>query len=174
MGPYSKIGALTICKGLDLLEIGERGSIGRLNHITAFPLGRSRHFAEQTNRKPQLVIGRHAAVTNRHIIDCTDAVTIGPFTTVGGFRSQILTHAIDFTSNRQQCAPVTIGSYSFIGTEATILAGTTFPSESVLAAKSLLSKSYEAEGYLYGGVPARPIGPSSRGGYFTRSEGFVW
>ncbi len=173
MGPNSKVGAFTVCKGLELLEIGEHGSIGRLNHISAVPLSGSRHFAGQTDRKPQLIIGRHAAITNRHIIDCTDSVSIGAFTIFAGARSQILTHAIDLTRNVQRCSPVTIGSYSFIGTEATILAGSNLPGASILGAKSLLNKSYDAEGYLYAGVPARPIKQCS-GAYFTRSKGYVW
>jgi acetyltransferase-like isoleucine patch superfamily enzyme len=175
MGQYSTIGAFTVCKGIALLEIGEYGHVGRLNLITGFPLGKSRHFSLQSDRKPQLVIGRHAAITNQHVIDCTDAVTIGAFSTFAGFRSQILTHSIDLAENMQKCAPVTIGDYAFVGTDTVILGGSTLPSRSILAAKSLLNKRYEVEGYLYGGTPARPIAPCAADAkYFTRAEGFVW
>lgn len=175
MAAHSRIGACTVCKGLDLVEIGEHGSIGRLNLITGFPRGQSRHFAQQPDRKPRLVMARHASVTNQHIIDCTDTVTIGAFTTFAGFRSQILTHSIDLTKNMQSSAPVSIGEYCFVGTHSTILPGSILPPRSILAAMSLLNATYEAEGYLYAGVPARPIKPCPQdAAYFTRSEGYVW
>lgn len=175
MGPHSSIGALTVCKGLTSLEIEEYGSIGRLNLITGFPLGHSKHFALQSNRLPQLIVGRHAAITNQHIIDCTDTVKIGAYSTFAGFRSQILTHAIDCVENLQKSAPVTIGEYCFVGTDSVILAGSVLPSRSILAAKSLLNKQYEIENYIYGGTPARPIQPCPTDGkYFTRTDGYVW
>jgi acetyltransferase-like isoleucine patch superfamily enzyme len=175
MGSHSRIGALTVCKGLTLLEIGDYASIGRLNLITGFPEGRSKHFSLQFDRHPQLIVGMHAAITNQHIIDCTDTVRIGAYATFAGFRSQILTHAIDLTANMQKCAPVTIGDYAFVGTDTVILAGSALPSRSILAAKSLLNKQYEVEDYVYGGVPARPIGPREENAiYFSRTEGFVW
>ena len=175
MNPHSRIGALTVCKGLELIDVGENASIGRLNLITGFPRCQSRHFAQQPDRKPHLIVGREAAITNQHIIDCTDAVTIGAFTTFAGSRSQVLTHSIDLTRNIQWCAPVTIGEYAFVGTHSTILPGSVLPPRSILAAMSLLNKPYDIEGYLYAGVPARPIKPCTKDvAYFTRSEGYVW
>jgi len=44
----------------------------------------------------------------------------------------------------------------------------------VLAAKSLLNKSFADEYWLYGGVPARALKPLPRGWkYFDRSVGMV-
>lgn len=68
MGPNSHIGALTFCKGAELLRIEEYGFIGPLNWITAFPLGTGgRHFELDPERKPHLIVERHAAITDRHI-----------------------------------------------------------------------------------------------------------
>src|SRR5262245_60313577 len=79
----ARIDRLTVVKGLERLVLGEHASIGRLNWITAFPLrSGSRHFAHLTARRPELVVAEHAAVTNRHLIDCTESVTIGRFATV--------------------------------------------------------------------------------------------
>jgi carbonic anhydrase/acetyltransferase-like protein (isoleucine patch superfamily) len=174
MGPHSSIGHLTVCKGLELLSLGEHSIIGRLNWISAYPLNRPPHFQHRADRKPQLLIGEHAAITHRHIVDCTEEVVIGAYATVAGYRSQILTHSVDLDECRQDAKPVRIGRYSFIGTACTILGGAVVPDHSVLAAHALLNKAFE-EGYrLYAGVPARAVSnldPAMK--YFTRQTGFI-
>lgn len=87
-----------------------------------------------------MIVGEHSAITNRHLIDCTDRVTLGRFTTFAGFRSQILAHSIDLAECRQSARPVTIGDYCFVGTDCVLLGGSALPDCSVLAAKSLLNK----------------------------------
>src|ERR1700676_4639905 len=47
----SRIGHLTMCKNIDLLHLKAHTSIGNGNWITGFPLGPSRHFAEEKHRK---------------------------------------------------------------------------------------------------------------------------
>jgi acetyltransferase-like isoleucine patch superfamily enzyme len=174
MDSYSKIGTLTVCKGLKLLHLKQNASIGRANWITGFPVGRPEHFAHQHDRQPELIVGEHAAITNRHLIDCTNKVTIGAFSTFAGFRSQILTHGIDFENNRQSSAPITIGNYAFIGTDCVLLGGSTLPDHSVLGAKSLLNKQYSESFWLYAGNPARPVKRLAENmGYFNRQTGFV-
>src|ERR1700686_4219534 len=86
----ARIDHLTVCKNIDLLHLKAHSSIGRGNWITGFPLGPSRHFAHQQDRQPQLILGEHSAITHRHLIDCTNSVTLGKFTTVAGFQSQII------------------------------------------------------------------------------------
>jgi acetyltransferase-like isoleucine patch superfamily enzyme len=174
MGPGSSIGHLTVCKGLTAVTLGPHATIGRGNWITGFPAGPSRHFAHRPERRAELELGAHAAVTNRHLIDCTDRVEIGAFATFAGFRSQILTHSIDLAANRQSCAPVSIGRYCFVGTGCTLLGGSRLPDHSVLAAMSLLNRAYAASHMLYGGVPAKPLAPLDPGlGYFRREVGYV-
>jgi acetyltransferase-like isoleucine patch superfamily enzyme len=168
------IGHFTVIKGLDLLELGAHSSIGRGNWITGFPLGHSRHFVHQPERRNQLVLGRHAHVTNRHLLDCTGGISIGPFTTLAGFHSQILTHSIDLAANRQSSQPVSIGSYCFIGTGCVLLAGAALPDRSVLGAKSLLNKAHQETDRLYAGVPARAVKElDPRLAYFQRADGYV-
>lgn len=174
LGERARIGHLTVCKGLERLELGERASIGRLNWITGYPLGGSAHFAHLTARNPQLLLGEHAAITNRHIIDCTESITIGAYATVAGYRSQLLTHSIDLAECRQDAKPIRIGRYAFVGTACTVLGGTSVPDYSVVAANSLLHGVYEEPYRLYAGVPARAVAeldPQMK--YFTRTEGFV-
>jgi hypothetical protein len=170
----SRIDDLTLCKNIELLHLKARASIGRGNWITGFPLGPSRHFAQEKDRHPELILGEHSAITHRHLIDCTNSVVIGKFTTIAGFQSQIITHSIDIKQNRQSSSPVRIGDYCFVGTNCVLLGGSALPDFCVLGAKSLLNKSFADTYQLYGGVPARSIEKlSSDCGYFRRPEGFV-
>lgn len=172
---HTSIGHLTVCKNLALLHLREHAVIGRGNWITGFPLGPSRHFASETERRPELVLGEHSAITHRHLIDCTNRITIGRFTTFAGFRSQILTHSIDIAQSRQASAPIRIGDYCFIGTDSVLLGGSVLPDFCVLGAKSLLNKSFTQTHRLYGGVPARELQelPADYA-YFRREVGFVF
>ncbi len=171
----SRIGHLTVCKNVDLLHLGAHAIVGQLNWITGFPSGPSRHFAHQPDRRPELIIEAHAGVSSRHLIDCTARIRIGAFATIGGFRSQFLTHSIDFEEGRQTAEPIDIGDYSFTGTNSVILGGSTLPHHSVLGAQSLLNKKWGEPYRLYAGVPAKPLKELSRDlEYFRRTEGFVW
>lgn len=173
MGQGARIGHLNMCKGLDLLELGAEASIGRLNWISGFPSTDKSHFSGET-RDPSLLLAEHSAITNRHIIDCTDSITVGAFTTVAGFRSQFLTHSIDLELNSQRAKPITIGKYCFVGTGVIVLGGSTLPDNCILGAGSVLAKHYTEEATLYAGAPARPVKKINvSGGYFIRSTGFV-
>jgi len=175
MEEHSRIGHFTFCKNIDLLHLGAHAIIGQLNWITGFPSGPGRHFAHQTDRRPELIVEANAGISSRHLIDCTARVRIGAFATVGGFRSQLLTHSIDLAAGRQSAEPIEIGEYSFIGTNAVVLGGSTLPHHSVLGAQSLLNKKWEEPYRLYGGVPAKPLKElSPEMEYFRRTEGFVW
>jgi acetyltransferase-like isoleucine patch superfamily enzyme len=175
MGPKAYIGPFTICKGLELVRIDEYGYIGPLNWITGFPLGtESPHFALDPERKPHLIVERHGAITSRHLIDCTDEVSVGAFSIVAGFRTQILTHSIDLAESRQRSKPVQIGHHCFVGTACALLGGSSLPDCSVLGAHSMLAARLETPGWLYAGVPAKPIKPMEpEAKYFSRTAGYV-
>lgn len=174
MEAHSRIGHFTVCKGLELLLLKQYASIGKGNWITGFPLGDRKHFSHQADRKPQLLLDEHSAITNRHIIDCTNTVSIGKFSTFAGYRSQILTHSIDLEHCHQSSSPVEIGDYCFIGTDCVLLGGSALPGYSVLGAKSLLNKHYEQNYYLYAGVPAKPVKALPKDyQYFLRPKGYV-
>lgn len=174
MGPGTRIGSLTMCKGISLLRMEERASIGRLNWITGFPAEDTRFFSADVGRRPELIINRHAAITNRHIMDCTDSVQIGKFSIFAGFRSQLLTHSIDLNLSRQSAKPVSIGDYCFVGTGSIILAGSVLPDYSVLGAGSVLNKAYVDTHFLYAGNPAKPVKALPQDtAYFLRRTGFV-
>ncbi|MEO5721261.1 MAG: acyltransferase, partial [Chthoniobacterales bacterium] len=172
---HARIKHLTVCKNVDLLHLGAHALIGPLNWITGFPSGHPRHFAHQTDRRPELIVERHAGISSRHFIDCTAQVRIGAFATIAGYRSQLITHSIDLAAGRQSSEPIEIGEYCFVGTEAVVLGGASLPHHSVLGAKSLLNKKWEVPYQLYAGVPAKPLRELSQEmEYFRRAEGFVW
>jgi len=174
MSNHAHIGHLTFCKGISLLKLGEFSSIGNLNWITGSPIKNANFFKHRTDRDPSLVLGDQTAITNRHLIDCTDRIDIGEYTTVAGFRSQLLTHSIDIMTSRQNCSPISIGSYCFLGTACVLLPGTSLGNYCVLGANSLLNKHFTSNYGLYGGVPAtlkKELPQDAE--YFRRKTGFV-
>ncbi|HEX8280536.1 MAG TPA: hypothetical protein VF551_04105 [Chthoniobacterales bacterium] len=174
MEAHTSIGHLTVCKNIALLHLAEDAVIGRGNWITGFPLGPSPHFASEADRRPELIVGAHSAITHRHFIDCTNQITIGRFTTFAGFQSQMLTHSIDIAASRQASARIRVGDYCFVGTNSVLLGGSALPDYSVLGAKSLLNKSFTQTHRVYGGVPARELQEiPADSAYFHRATGFV-
>lgn len=175
LGPEARIGHLTVCNlGIEKVQLGQSAYIGNLNWITGTAVRGTPHFKDQSDRRPELHVDDHAAITNRHYIDCTATVSIGRFATFAGCRSVILTHSIDLTNCEQGAQPVSIGAYCFVGAMCVLLPGATLPDNSVLGANSLLNKPYSEAYLLYAGSPARPIKAISKSAkYFTRSKGFI-
>ncbi|TRX27569.1 acyltransferase [Flavobacterium franklandianum] len=176
MDTNSKIGHFNVAVHLDLIFIEKYSSIARGNWITGFPTNtNSKHFLHQEDRKSNLIIGQHSAITKNHHIDCTNEIQIGRFVTIAGYSSQLLTHSINLELNIQDSYPITIGDYCFVGTASTILGGASLPAYSVLGANSLLNKSFSNTYRLYGGNPAKEIKELSKEfKYFNREVGFVY
>jgi acetyltransferase-like isoleucine patch superfamily enzyme len=173
MGSAARIGHCNVIKGMRV-EMSEHASIGDFNWISSVGKESRKHFTEEPGRDPALLMGRHAALTARHYVDCSNRVEIGEFATVAGARSQILTHAIDFARNRQVSAPVRIGRYCFVGTACVVLKGAELPECSVLAAGSSLARAFDRTFTLYSGVPAQPVKALDRDAeYFRRTRGHV-
>ena len=111
---------------------------------------------------------------SQHIIDCTDRVDIGAFTTIAGYHSQLITHGINVVDGRQDCKPIRIGAYCLVGTRVTVLGGAALPDRSVLGAGSVLNKAHAEEYAVYAGQPAvrvKALDPEAA--YFRRESGFV-
>jgi acetyltransferase-like isoleucine patch superfamily enzyme len=175
MDAGSRIGDLTVAVNLDLLAMGRFATIGRSNWITGFPSDTdSPHFAHQSIRNAELIIGEHSAITKNHHIDATNRILIGSHTTLAGYRSQLLTHSIDLQLSRQHSEPITIGSYCFIGTNCVLLGGSKLPDYCVLGALSLLNKPFNDTWSLYAGQPAIKIKQIDKNSsFFSRPIGFV-
>lgn len=175
MDADTRIDHFCVAIHLDFIHLEQGSRMGRSNWITGFPTGTaSAHFRHQPDRKAALLLREYAAVTKKHHLDCTNQIEIGPFATIAGYDSQLLTHSINVFENRQDSAPIKIGRYTFVGTNVVILGGAVLPDCCVLGAKSLLNKAYTETYKLYGGVPARALSdlsPSAK--YFKREKGFV-
>jgi acetyltransferase-like isoleucine patch superfamily enzyme len=170
----ARIGHLNLIRNLDALVMGERASIGSGNWVSAYPTNTPPHFASQPGRSATLTMGPHSAITSRHRLDCTDAISIGAFSTVAGWDSQILTHSIDLAAGRQQASGVEIGQRCFVGTKCTVLPGSRLPDFCVLGAMSLLNAAKSEAYRLYGGTPARELKALDASmAYFVRKTGYV-
>ena len=173
MGEGARIGHLNVALHLGRMECGAHSIIERGNWITGHPPNGA-HFRQRIDRDPTFVLGDHAAVTKSHIIDCTDRIEIGPFTTLAGYHSQLITHGIDLVKSQQDCKPIKIGAYCLIGTRVTVVGGAVLPDRSMLAAGAVLNKPHIEEYVLYAGQPAerrKALDPQSE--YFRRERGFV-
>lgn len=173
MGEGASIGHLNVAIHLERMECGAYSIIERANWITGHAIDGA-HFSHRADRDPALVLGEHAAITKQHIIDCTDRVEIGAFTTVAGYHSQLITHGISVLEGRQDCKPIRIGAYCLVGTGVKVLGGAALPDRSVLGAGSVLNKYHTEECAVYAGQPAakmKDLDPESA--YFHRAEGFV-
>jgi acetyltransferase-like isoleucine patch superfamily enzyme len=172
MARASKIGHLNYAKGLSEIKLGDSALLGNLNWITGVPLGDRNVFMDEIGRNPALYLGDHAAITHRHYIDCTNLVVVGPYSTVAGWGTQIVTHGIDIASARQSSRAIEIGSYCFVGTRVILLKGAKLPNYSVLSPGSVLRKEEHDTFSLYSGVPASKIrGLAVDSAYFTRKQG---
>ncbi len=168
----SRIGHLTIAKGLAEIHLRPYARVGNLNWITGFPLGGGRFFLKFPRRYPALLIEEHGCIVHRNIIDCTDTVRIGAFSLIAGNRNQILTHSIDVRTSNQACAPVAIGRYCFVGTGSILLKGSCLADYCILAAGSVLHKAHDTPLRLLSGVPAVPVKELDANlGFFKRRIG---
>jgi len=170
----ARIGPLTVAIHLDSIEMGSFATIGRGNWITGHPKKSVAHFAHRVDRNPCLKMGDHSAITKSHIIDCTDSVLIGAFTTVAGYGSQLITHGIDYQTNRQDCHPILIGSYCLLGTRIVAVGGAVLPDYNVLGAGAVLTGKNVESWHVYAGVPAKPVKAIPKDAtYFSRCVGSV-
>lgn len=150
------IGHLTFIRGLHNLVLHEEARIGKLNWITALPLGEEEFFKTVEDRDPSLHIGRASVLMNRMIVDCNNKITIGEYGGFAGYRTVLMTHGVDIRENRQTAGTIEVGDRSMIATNCVILGGTTIPDKSVVGAGSVVRGHFEEPG-LYSGVPAKRV-----------------
>ena len=173
IGAGATIGTGNMIKGIDELTMGEESIISFFNWISGPPSG-SGAFVHSPKRRPALVMGRGAAITGRHIIDCADTVTIDEFATMGGYRSVILTHSVDLVRNRERCAPVKIGARAAVMSNVLIMAGTSVAARSIVSAGSVVNAPLTKELTFYRGNPAEATRELPENlGYFVRTSPHV-
>ena len=166
----SSIGHWNLIRGMDLVDLGRVSLISHLNWI----YGMSSHQVISCDGPSALILKEGAGITRRHLIDCSAPVTLGRFSLVAGYGSQVLTHAVDLAKNRQSAKSIEIGDYAFVGTRSVILGGASLPSYSALGAGSTLRSDFNDEYTIYAGVPAKKVAQTDPdAGFFHRTEARV-
>ncbi len=174
LGPGARIGHGNIVRPIETLLLDEGASIGPFNLVLGGRQGDPRYFRHSPLRDARLVLGAHAQVTKRHIIDVSDRVEIGAFTILAGFATQILTHSIDYRACAQQTGPVHIGANGFIGTGCIFLPGARVPDACVIGAGSVVPGPLHEANTLYAGNPVQARRTLAGDlAYFQRSAGYV-
>jgi acetyltransferase-like isoleucine patch superfamily enzyme len=143
---HVRIGYLNIIRGGDEVILGRYAEIIRLNEINSIP---DPDVVNATD--PRFLLGPGSILTAGHKIDFTDRVEIGRRTIIGGRNSSLWTH------NRQRTRPITIGSFTYVGSEIRIAPGGSIPSRCIVGIGSVLTSELSEEGYLIAGVPAKPL-----------------
>jgi hypothetical protein len=171
---HSSIRHLNVCRHIDLLVLDSHAVIGSGNWIAGTPSGEPKFYSHLPDRRAELLLAEHAALTNNHYVDCTGGISIGNHATIAGVRSQLLTHGIDIVDSRQDAHRLEVGPYSMVGTGTILLAGARVPHHAVVAAGSVVTGHLDEPYTMYAGAPAKSIkalGPESL--YFSRAEGEV-
>jgi acetyltransferase-like isoleucine patch superfamily enzyme len=146
MGDHVRIGHLNIIRGGDEVRLGRYSEIMRMNEINSIPEPDAVNPVE-----PRFTLGAGSIVTAGHKIDFTDRIDIGRRTIIGGRNSSLWTH------NRQRTRPINIGEFAYVGSEIRMAPGSSIPSRCIVGIGSVVTSKIEAEEWLIGGVPAKPI-----------------
>jgi acetyltransferase-like isoleucine patch superfamily enzyme len=168
LGPRSRIGPWNLIRGLKELRLDANASIGSFNTLSSAP---AYALFPDDGRRARLEVGSETAITNRHYLDCSGGVMLGPFTTLAGVRSTVLSHAIDLGSNRSVVRPVTIGARCFLGSNVSIVPGASIADDIVVGMGSVVAGVLGERGHLYAGVPAKDKGEARNRAYVRRARG---
>ena len=97
-------------------------------------------------------------------------VKLGNYVTIS-YGATILTSGLDSKDYPDTCncknrkhlvAPVSIGDGVWLCANVTVTPGITIAPRIIVAAGSVVTKDLDKEGWLYGGVPAKPIKPLNK------------
>lgn len=146
LGDHVRIGHLNIIRGGDEVIFGRYAELIRMNEINSIP------DPDVVNPvDSRITIGPGSIITTGHKIDFTDRVEIGRRVIIGGRNSSLWTH------NRQRTKPISIGDFAYIGSEIRMAPGAAIPARCVVGIGSVIVGKVDGEGWLVGGVPAKPL-----------------
>lgn len=157
MGPGASIGHRNVFRGLDEVRLGATASIGTRNWVIGIPRAAAEMFPNSPNRRPSLVMGEGALLTDAHEIDCADRVELGDYASLAGFRSQVLTHSLNLVRDRFEAHPVTIGDRSAVMSGCILQSGTRVPERCIVSAGSVVNSKLAKPLTFYRGNPAEPV-----------------
>jgi len=146
IGDHTKIGHLNIIRGGDEVRLGRYSEIMRTNQINSIP---DPDVVNPTD--PRFSLGDGSIVTTGHKIDFTDRVEIGRRSIIGGRNSSLWTH------NRQRTRPISIGSFTYVGSEIRMAPGSTLPSRCIVGIGAVVTGQLTEEERLIAGVPAKAL-----------------
>ena len=146
IGDHVHIGHVNIIRGGEEVRLGRYSEIMRMNEINSIPEPDAVNPVE-----PRFTLGAGSIVTTGHKIDFTDRVDIGRRTIIGGRNSSLWTH------NRQRTRPINIGEFAYVGSEIRMAPGSSIPSRCIVGIGSVITSKIDAEEWLIGGMPAKPI-----------------
>ncbi|OBG26730.1 hypothetical protein A5764_04805 [Mycobacterium sp. 852002-51057_SCH5723018] len=154
LGNGSIISGFNIFKGLAHVRLDSRNFIGSWNQFTAAP-----EYQIYSDHVGMLWMKEQSFVANRHYIDCSGQVILGPYSALGGIKSIIQSHELDIADNKTTVGRVVLGKYAVTSTACVMLKDSYLPDRSMLAAGALLVKAKEGSELptsgLYAGAPAR-------------------
>lgn len=122
------------------LSIGllEHGAIGHLNIVNSSMLAGCR-------RRPQLRLGVGSKITAGHFVNVCETTTLGNYTTIAGFGSQLWTHGFVHHSEGpgrgEVRGRITIGDNVYIGSNCTLQPGITIANAVSVGAHASVAKS---------------------------------
>ena len=146
IGDHTKIGHINIIRGGNEVSLGRYTEILRLNEINSIP-----DPVIVTPADPRFILGDGSVITTWHKIDFTDRVEFGKRVILGGRNSSLWTH------NRQKTQSITIGDFSYVGSEIRIAPGGEIPPRCIVGIGSVITKKFTEEYRLIAGVPAKII-----------------
>lgn len=103
-----------------------------------------------------IIIGNFSTIVNKHYFDLTDDIYIGDKCTIAGNGTEFWTHGFDLGNNRVQ-GQIKLLDNIYIGAGVKFNFGLKVNSNNIVGMGSILTKSINCEGYLIGGIPAKPI-----------------
>lgn len=140
------IGHLNIIRGGEEVTLERYSELKRMNEINSIPEPDIVNPAE-----PKFFLGAGSIITTGHKIDFTDRVHIGRRAIIGGRNSSLWTH------NRQRTMPISVGDFSYVGSEIRMAPGSSIPPRCIVGIGAVITKEIDCHECLIGGVPAKPI-----------------
>lgn len=167
-GPNSRLGSLNVIRNVQL-SLASDAVIGQLNWISSAPFLVQSSESVESGR---LELGAHASIMNRHYIDCSGGLILGPYSILAGVRSTVMSHGIDVGLNKLIARPIKIGDYAMVGGNSNLVLGAEVPSHSLVAMGSTVVRGLTETRAFYAGTPAK-YRKAVEGEFFHRAQGEV-
>jgi acetyltransferase-like isoleucine patch superfamily enzyme len=156
------VGRTNIINGPIDIVLNEKVAIGNRNKIIRAPLG-------VTSGKATLRLGKLAKITANHLIDCTQSIHIGHYSTIAGMGTQIWSHGyIHETSGPDRYridGKVRIGDNVYIGASCIISMGVNIVDGVIVGAGATVARDLDEAGlYVSSALRKlpRPLAPDAR------------